>query len=140
MKKRSCPRVTVDLCDTWGAGDGLSPADEARQIQRDRARKQRGGHRAWQYCKQARQALESALACDLADGDLRALEVIDVCPYKVCSVLSVTLGSDAQSAEVLDDQHTRLVLASGVLRSAIAEATHRKRVATLRFELIPLVR
>ena len=140
MKKKSCPRTIVVLCETWSSDDGQSPADEARQSLRDRARKQRGGHRDWQYCKQARQALESALACDLCDADLPALEVIDVSPKKGCAVLSVTLGSEVQTVEALDDQYARLVLATGILRAAIAEATHRKRVASLRFELIPVVR
>ncbi|MDA7613669.1 hypothetical protein N8586_00910 [Verrucomicrobiales bacterium] len=45
----------MDLCETWSSDDGQSPADEAGQIQRDRMRKQRGGHRAWQYCKLTRQ-------------------------------------------------------------------------------------
>ena len=140
MKKKSCPRAIVGLCETWSSDDGRSPAEEARQSLRDRARKQRGGHRACQYCKQARQALESALACDLGDADLRALEVIDVSPKKGCVALSVTLGSEAQTMEALDDQYARLVSETRILRAAIAEATHRKRVASLRFELIPIVR
>ena len=64
-----CPQTTVDLCETWSSDDGQSPADEAGQIQRDRMRKHRGGHRAWQYCK-------------LIDVDLRALEVIELSPIK----------------------------------------------------------
>lgn len=124
MKKKSCPQTTVDLCETWSSDDGQSPADEAGQIQRDRMRKRRGGYWAWQYCKQARQALESALACDLTDADLRALEVIDVSPIKGCSLLSVTLGSGVQNVADRADQYARFVSVTGILRAAIAEATH----------------
>lgn len=141
MKEKSCPRRDVDLCETASDDDGISPADEARSVLRSRMRqKQRGGknHRDLQYCKQARQALESALSCDLADTDLRALIVIEVRPLKGSALLEVTLGSDRTNSRDLQEQHDRLVAVSGVLRAAVAGATHRKRVASLRFRLLPV--
>ena len=125
----------ADCCAHTGADDGLSPQEIAQQERglREGKRRQAGSHRHLQYVKQARWAIEASLACDIGDPRLRELTLIDVRPVTGCAVLEVIFASPAEC----EDVRTRLKAIEGVLRAAIAAATHRKRVASLRFCLIP---
>ena len=77
------------------------------------------------------------LVCDCGDPYLRDLEVLSVEPGPDRAIVVVTLSAPATSAEQLEMVRRCLEAASGVLRSAIAGATNRKRVPTLRFRVIP---
>ncbi|MGY8688699.1 MAG: hypothetical protein ACKVHP_13320 [Verrucomicrobiales bacterium] len=127
------------LCDTWGPEDEITPAELAQRDRRQekRPQQQRGNHRALQYCKQARIALETAMSCDLGDPLLHELTVIAVRPITGCTVIEATLVSMITSPEPMDTMHQRLTAAEGVLRSAVAGETHRKRVARIRFRIVP---
>jgi len=85
-------------------------------------------------CRQAAEALQTALSGECGDEVLQDLAVASVEPAPEGGGLVVTVDAPAHPPlEVLE----RLGRAKGLLRSAIARAITRKRVPDLRFRILP---
>lgn len=128
-----------DLCEDSDPEDGISPNEVCQQDRRVRERRRRDGarHRSLQYAKQAQHAIDASLSCDVGDPSLRDLVLLEVRPVQGCSLLEVILTSSESDVRALQACHDRLAAIEGILRAAVAAATHRKRVARLRFTVLP---
>lgn len=94
-----------------------------------------GGRKALQLCRQVQRALNYALG-ETGDDRLLELYVESVEPAPNDKRLMVTvspMGEDCDPAAVLE----RLQFALPMLRSAVAESIHRKRVPELLFQCRP---
>ncbi len=136
MKEETIPKGWEHVCESLGPDDGV-PLELIALRQRRRTRQRQPDHKALQYCKQAQHAIHDSLMCDCGDPYLRDLELVAVEPGPDRAVMVVTLAAPISSAPELEQVRRRLEAASGVLRSAIAGATHRKRVPSLHFRVVP---
>ena len=121
------------LCAEIHPDDGMNPADFFRQTKNRRPtdRKTR------QLCSQVADTLNQVLSGECGDDVLRGLQVLAVVPASNASQLLVVvtplLADDPVSpTEVLD----RLARASGILRSAVAAASSRRRTPKLLFQFV----
>ena len=121
-----------ELCAESHPDDGVPPHVLAKRG-RPRGSARAGRHHLDQLCKQVRIALGEALVCDCSDSVLQSLVVESVKPLTGSSVLQVTLTLPSADPGQFEHAHQQLQRASGILRSAVASAIHRKRVPQLRF-------
>ncbi len=127
-----------ELCARPQEEDGIDPREWSKPT-KDESRAEKARRRKdLQLCKQARMAIDAALAC-ATDERLRALRVCCVEPAPDARRLRVQLGAPAW---VLDTHqkhtHEQLQLARGYLRGEIAAAISRKKTPQLMLVLIPL--
>lgn len=123
------------VCAGLGPEDGIPPAILARRAL-NRSKK-KSEHRSRQYCKQIQHAIEGGLHCDCGNARLRDLTVADVEPISSCAAVLVTVVTRDTDLDQIDCIQQSLTESAGILRAAIASGTHRKRVPTLRFRVLP---
>ncbi|MEM6796385.1 MAG: ribosome-binding factor A [Acidobacteriota bacterium] len=124
-------RTLATLCDEPGPGDGQDPRYDRRQ-----ERSAHGERKTWQLCKQVATAVQLALGSS-ADERLRELWVVEVLPAPNASnLLLLVQASSALDAEE-EEMVTALKGAQGYLRSAAAEAIHRKKAPHLTLRFLP---
>jgi ribosome-binding factor A len=111
------------------ADEGSSHADHAPS---------RVDHKTLQLCRQAAEAIASALAAS-EDEVLRSTSLISVEPAPDASRLAVIVEVDPgeDAAMSLDRARARLEAAAGAFRHEVAQAISRKRVPTLAFWVVP---
>jgi ribosome-binding factor A len=116
------------LCSAVGPEDGIDPRF-VRGSQEDR----HVGRKLLQLCRQVSRTLSEVLA-DCGDESLRDLVVANVSPAAGPGRLLVTLhATSLKDRAVLDE---RLARASGMLRSEVARAVHRRKAPELIFHVI----
>lgn len=134
MKRRkTMAQALRALCAEPHEDDGIDPRTrgrhgEARPVDR----------KAWQLCKQVRQAVQFALAGECGDARLRDLYVTAVEPVPDERRLCVLLQPGSDAARVAPEELLRrLHELSGFLRSRVAADISRKRTPLLEFQLLP---
>ena len=120
------------LCGEIGPEDGIDPRLIARA--KDRNPK---SHKSRQLGKEARNTLSMVFAGELGDPIFQDLEVIDVAAtddgqFLIVSLARIDNNVETSEAEILEKCHS----VHGYLRAAIAWSVKRKRVPTLKFELM----
>lgn len=133
-RKRSRPLETMADPNTLGDEDGQDPKRDHDRRTWD-ARK-RPGRKAQQLCKQVADALRTILA-GLADEVLQNLTVWTVEPAPNTGRLRVTVAgpapADATDPPTAADVLAALSKATGLLRSEVASAIHRRYAPELTF-------
>ncbi|MFT5467318.1 MAG: ribosome-binding factor A [Verrucomicrobiales bacterium] len=132
MKKKKNLLVDhQDVCETLREGDGENPNREDRSQYAYKP-----NHSARRLCKEARRALDLAIAIDVADPTLEGVSVCEVRPVSGAQVLQVVVTTRCADADQLDRIHAALNAASGTLRASLAASVRRKRVPMLRFRVV----
>jgi len=125
-------RAIAKLCDARGPEDGVDPRHISRGSSRKKTHKKTS-----QLCKQAQVTMQMVLSAS-EDLALRGLTVVDVEPAASKGNLLVVLKQGEQEEELTETEVLEaLARATGVLRGAVAEAIHRKRVPNLAYAFIP---
>lgn len=126
---------TAHLCADIGAEDGVDP----RHLAAKQARK-KTPRKNLQLCKEAARIVSLVLTGETQHALLRDLLVLSVEPEGQGQCICVTVGqyadiSAVSEAEVL----AALNRVQGLLRSALAQALHRKHTPMLRFRYVGLL-
>ena len=87
-----------------------------------------------QYCRAVQRELDGVI--DTA-APATGLSLVSVEPVPGSSALLVLVSAPVASAAQITALEQQLQNASGFLRAAVAGVTHRKRVAHLRFRVVP---
>ena len=124
------------LCAEIRPGDGIPPHILKRQTQKQHQRPPVDRH-ALQYAKAAHRCLDGALTAITGDESMNEWNVVSVESIPGGSVHLVNVCAPALMQDDIPVMELRLRNASGLLRAAIAGATHRKRVPHLRFRVVP---
>lgn len=132
--RKASLRAIASLCDEIGPEDGIDP----RLLARGSSRKSKKEHRkTLQLRRQAEVAIQLVLD-ELGDDGLQGLAVTRVETDTNAGRLIVLLRpTSAESTTHEVEALEALARASGVLRSAVAFAIHRKRAPILTFRLVP---
>lgn len=109
-------------CDELLPGDGIDP-------RYDREEKRVSNRKALQLCAQVADSL-NLIFPSLKDEILRELYVVSVVPAPDSTQLLVTVQGNHE------DVANRLAVASGLLRTEVAQCISRKRVPNLKFRYI----
>mgnify|MGYP001396217060 CR=1 FL=1 len=124
--------------DDWAPGE--TDGRERPRMAEPRGRRRRGGgpaepvdRKAMQLCHQVAVTLSEVLA-ECGDPLLQGLKVLHVEPAPDASRLAVSLTSDEEAVERVEDH---LAKASGHLRGEVAQAITRKRAPVLVYHLAP---
>jgi hypothetical protein len=136
MHQHSDDAVTRALCESPRPDDGVSPNVQARQ--RERQGRRKPSHHQEQLCKQATRAIDASILCDCGDPIFECLGPCRVTPKGRGNELLVTFEVEAIDPETIEHVQARLEAVKGLLRSAVAEAIHRKRVPGLRIQVVPI--
>jgi ribosome-binding factor A len=129
--KRRFSRKPPPPCAEFGPEDGIDPRLTVRP-----ARSRVPNRKALQLCAQVARTLSCALATECADDILQELLVASVQPAPDSTRLLIVVSPAPfaparEPAQILEHLHR----ASGLLRSLIAAAIHRKRVPELVFSV-----
>ncbi len=130
--KKPSPNDLLSSCGAIGPDDGIDPRTQSRPESRKVPNR-----KALQLCGQVARTVAHVLAWECGDDRLQGLIVESVQPAPSSARLLVTLRfADPQPeispAEVL----AQLERASGLLRSEVAAAIHRRKAPELTFRLI----
>lgn len=120
------------FCGDIGPDDGIDPRFIARTMDR-KAR----NHKSRQLSKEARHTLSMIFSGELGDPVFHELEVVDVAAadddqFLIVSLARLDKNVEASEAQILE----KCQAVQGFLRAAIAGSVKRKRVPTLKFELL----
>lgn len=123
------------LCAEFGAEDGVDP----RYVKRQQARK-KTPRKNLQLCKEAARIVALVLTGETQQPLLRDLLVLSVEPEGDGSCVCVTVGQYATDS-LADETEVLAALSrvQGLLRSALAQALHRKYTPTLSFRYVGCV-
>ena len=128
--------VVAALCGSIHPEDGQDPRLRARTDSRKKTTRN-----AYQVCKQAHRTLSLVFTGDLDDPRLATIRVRSVDPIpdspNLLVILDVVMPGDAEEAPNLVAAQEALAAVQGRLRTAVAQALHRKRVPMLTFRLVP---
>jgi len=124
------------LCGEIGPEDGVDPRIIARAMDR-----KPNSRKSQQLGKEARQTISMIFAGELTDPVFQDIEVIDTMvsddrQFLVVSLTQVDTGDELDEKIVLE----KCQAVQGFLRSAIANAVNRKRVPSLKFEWVPVMK
>jgi ribosome-binding factor A len=129
--KRPSPRRMLEACSDLGPEDGTDPRDWKKDWNA-----RRPGRKALQLCRQVAEALNAALA-GCGDAVLSGLQVVSVEPAPHAGRLLVTVAAAPSAAErdaAVVSAH--LHRATGLLRSEVAAAVHRRKTPELVFRAV----
>ncbi len=125
------PRWTKNagnLCAKFGAEDGIDPRYLVTKEARKTSRKN------LQLCKEATRIISLVLTGETKQPLLRDLQVLSVEPQTGGQQLTVTIRLYAANRQISDAQVLEsLAQVQGLLRSALAQALHRKHTPALNF-------
>lgn len=120
------------LCGEFGEEDGIDP----RYLVAKQARK-KTSRKNLQLSKEAARIISLVLTGEAKQPLLRDLQVLSVEPEADGQQLSVTVGLYADDVQVSEAQVLEnLKQVQGLLRSALAQALHRKHTPTLNFRYV----
>lgn len=130
--KDTSKKTIASLCDEIGPEDGVDP----RYIRRD-SYEDKIDRKTRQLGKQVAVALDFALR-SLGDETLGELTVLDAEPAPDASRFLVLVAPVQAVPAITEEQAlAALTRASGVLRSVVADATHRRRTPSLAYWFAP---
>jgi len=101
----------------------------------DRSPGQRAGRKTLQLCRQVERTLNYILAGECDDDLLRDFSVVSVEPAPDASRMLVTVSPNLRGSYDLAEVLEHLERASGMLRTFVAAAIHRKRAPELAFRV-----
>jgi hypothetical protein len=129
--QRRWQKDAAHCCAEFGAEDGIDP----RYITTQHARK-KSSRKDLQLCKEATRIVSLVLTGETGQPLLRDLQVLSVQPERE-GQLCVTVGHYAADIQVSDTEILdALKSVQGLLRTALAQALHRKHTPALSFQYV----